>query len=307
MIAFVVGVLLQVQQVQMGIEVRPDTVTVGEHFIATVRVRAPLGTTLKFPIGTATPANVDTAGAMRRRDTTTSSYTETTVAYRLAAWRIGVQRLGLGDVVVSTPTGDRQISLANASVFVKSVLPADTALRKPKPPRPPFTLRTFNWLPWLVAAVAALLLAAIWWFWRRYRGRGEAALAPLSWAEREFKRVEAMQLIERRETERHAILMAGVLRGYLEREFPHIRASATTRELVTPLHGVSAVPLERTLRLFERADLLKFAGERITVDEAIGIANESKSLVRRIDAQVKEAQAKANVAESEQPSQSEAA
>ena len=54
----------QVQQqaqepVQIGVGVRPDTVTVGEHFLMTVRVRAPKGAEIGFPVGPDSGAAVD--------------------------------------------------------------------------------------------------------------------------------------------------------------------------------------------------------------------------------------------------------
>jgi hypothetical protein len=274
--------------VQAGIDVRPDTVTVGQHFTVTVRIRAPQGATIRFPERPETPANVDTAGGSQRRDTTTPAYTEATIAYRVAAWRTGMQQLGFEDAIVSVPGRDVRVSLAD-SVFVKSVLPADTALRKPKEPRPPLTLRAFNWLPWAIAVAVALLLGLLWWFWRRSRRGPGKVLAAFPWAEREFWRIEALRLIEQNQPERYAIVMAGVLRGYLEREFPAVPSSSTTRELVLPLRALPVVPLERTLQVFERADVLKFAADHISADEARGIGNESQALVRRINEQMRDA------------------
>ncbi|MGI8545784.1 MAG: hypothetical protein ACR2M1_00385, partial [Gemmatimonadaceae bacterium] len=122
-------------QVQMGAVVRPETVTVGQHFNATVRIRVPAGAQLQFPSVPDSSAHVDTAGAMQRRVASNSQFSETTVNYVLAAWDTGTQSLGLGDVAVMLPSGQRLASLRALSVYVRSVLPVDTSKRKAKPPR----------------------------------------------------------------------------------------------------------------------------------------------------------------------------
>ena len=55
--------------------------------------------------------------------------------YRLSAWDVGSLPLGLGDVTVRVNGVERRVPLAGYRVMVRSVLPADTTLRKPKPQR----------------------------------------------------------------------------------------------------------------------------------------------------------------------------
>ncbi len=290
MIALAVGLFLQVQ---VGLDVRPDTVTVGEHFIATVRVRAPLGATIKFPDRPSLPENVDTSGSSLRKDTTGATYVESTIAYRLSAWRTGLQSLGLGSATVSLPTGDQTVSLSDAKVFVRSVLPADTTLRVPKDLRPPFTSKEINWLPWIIAAIAAALAGALWWFWRRFRGgRGVDTLSSFDWAQAEFQRINALNLLPQGKSEEYAILMGGVFRGYLSKEFSALHSSYTTREVEPRLHSLEdVVPGNRTLVTLERIDLLKYARSSLSKDNALALGNESQALVRRIHESV-EAQRK---------------
>jgi hypothetical protein len=292
MIAGILGLWLQIQGggVQASVAVQPETVTVGQHFVATVRVRAPRGSTIEFPVGTGTPSTVDTAAATRRRDTTTADGVEATSAYVLAAWDTGTVTLGLGDVVIHTPAGDQRVSLSGTSVSVRSVLPADTALRVPKPPRPVIQVTPFNWLPWIIAAIVAALLGFAAWLWAWFRRRAQRPVTPLTWAEREFQRIEAMHLLDAGQGERHAILMTGVLRTYLDRRFATLGPSATTRELAGRLRTVSVVPYDRTVGVLERVDLLKFARQTVSRDQALAIGTESRALVQQIETRVREAE-----------------
>jgi len=286
MIAGIVGIFLQIQA---GVAVKPETVTVGQHFTTVVRVRAPRGATIQFPVGTTVPAAVDTAAPAIRRDTTTADYMEATTTFVLAAWDTGRVALGLGDVVVETERGERRIPLSANAVYVRSVLPRDTTLRTPKPPRPVVTVTPFNWWPYIIAAIVAAILglAAMLWAW--YRRRSRRPVIPISWAEREFSRIEALRLLESGQPEQHAILMAGVLRGYLSRRVAGIRTSATTRELANTLRMIPTVPYERTLRVFESVDLLKFARQSMGRDHAQAIGAESRAIVKTIEAQAREA------------------
>lgn len=265
-------------QVQMGTTVRPETVTVGQHFNATVRVRVPNGAQLSFPLSTDSSARVDTAGTATRRSVAGPQFTETTVNYVLAAWDTGTQNLGLGDISIALPSGQRLASLRALSVYVRSVLPADTAQRKPKPPRPTVTQRVVNWLPWAIAAVVALLLALAYWFWNRRRREGDESVAPLEWAAREFERVEGSGWLAEGMTERYAIAMAGVVRRYLSLIDPRFAASLTTRELASAVEG-SPLPIDRLIALLEEVDPLKFAARRLSRDAAVRAGAEARALV----------------------------
>ena len=72
--------------------------------------------------------------------TTDSLGTTRAAAYRFAAWDVGPQPLGLANIAVTVNGRTAYISLNSQTVFVRSVLPADTTLRQPKPPRPPIVL-----------------------------------------------------------------------------------------------------------------------------------------------------------------------
>ena len=279
-------------QLQVGTAVRPETTTVGQHFVATIRVRVPNGTQVIFPTRPDSGAHVDSAGATTRTESMAGGFTETTVNYVLAAWDTGGQSLGLDSIVVIGPGGQRTAALKNFAVRVRSVLPADTSLRKPKPYRPVVAIEPFNWIPWALAAAAIALVALLIWFWRRWRRRVARGLSPLQVAEREFARIDSQRLIESGESERYAVEMARVMRTYLAATVPSAAQSATTHELADSLQRSPVVPTPLLIDVLDTTDLIKFARERSTAERAreIGVA------ARRIVADVNNAIEAANAA-----------
>jgi hypothetical protein len=297
---FFVVALLQVTsppaQVQLGTSVRPETTTVGQHFIATVRVRVPLGTDVKFPLRPDSGARVDSAGSFVRSDSTVGGLTESTMNYVLAAWDTGSQRLGLDSVVVVTDGTERIAALNGFTVYVRSVLPLDTALRKPKPFRPVVAGTVINWIPWLIAAAILALLGLLVYAWRRWRRHATRGLTALQLAQREFARIDAERLVESGETERYAVEMVRVARTYLATVVPLLARSATTRELAAALHSTSAVPGDRLISILDETDLLKFARERSSVERAVAIGTEARRIVNETAAALAAASAAASAA-----------
>lgn len=266
-------------QVQLGTSVRPETTTVGQHFVATIRVRVPAGAEVRFPARPDSTAHVDSAGATVRTDTTVGGFTESTMNYVLAAWDTGAQRLGLDSVVIVADGAERLAALNGFNIHVRSVLPLDTALRKPKPFRPVIAGTAFNWLPWLIAAVVAALLAIIYFGWRRWRRNATRGLTPLQRAQREFARIDSERLVESGETERYAVEMVRVVRTYLASVVPVVSASNTTHELVVALKQNTVIPVQRLIGILDETDLMKFARERSTVERAVEIGAESRRIV----------------------------
>ena len=294
MVGFGLSLLLQVAAprppeipVQLGVRTTLDTVTVGQRFVAVVRVRAPIGATIEFPTtsdsaATALPTATQLIGKPVVQSIPDSTGTTMSAAYRLAAWDIGPQRLGLSDIVVKLNGQTGYVSLVDRTVFVRSVLPEDSALRVPKPPRPAIVIAPFDWLPWLLAAAALIAAGLLWRLWIWYRRRRNAPLDPFSAAEREFDRIEAMQLVQAGEGERHAALMSDVLREYLAARVPGIRRSQTSSELLTASGEIhNAAP--GIGELLWRTDLIKFAGLRIPPDEAERLGASTRSTVRSVE------------------------
>ena len=275
----------QPMSVQLGVRLSPDTVTVGEHFTAVIRVRAPLGATIQFPQAgdsAASPTSTGIVGKPEIRPIADSAATMMSAAYRLAAWDIGPQPLGVGDIVVIAGADTSYVSLADRSVFVRSVLPGDSALRVPKPPRPAIELLPFNWLPFLIAALALAAAVAAWRLWIWYRRRRNAPMDPFSAAEREFARIEALGLVGKGEPERHAALMSDVVREYLARRVPRIERSHTSSELLAR-SGEIRPAVDKLGDLLWRSDLVKFANISIDSEEASRIGSSARGIVRSVE------------------------
>ncbi len=270
-------------QVQAGTAVRPETTTVGQHFVATVVVKVPVGIRVNFPTRPDSAAHVDSAGPSVRRDSSAGGFTYATANYTLAAWDTGFQRIGLDTLTVVTSAGARLVPLNGFQVYVRSVLPRDTALRKPKPFRPVVPVPVFNWLPWLIGALIAAVVGVLIYAWRSWRERRARGLGPFQTAEQEFRRIESENLIAAGAPERHAVLMAGVMRVYLAAVVPPAMRSATTHELAIRLHSANAVPLQRVIAVLDETDRIKFARERSTADRARDIGAEARAIVASVN------------------------
>jgi hypothetical protein len=273
-------------QVQMGYVVTPDTVIVGQQFSFFIKVLAPKGVRFEFPAGPDTTMQNGVRPIELRGEKLVSMLGDTAVAlYHLVAWDIGIQPLRIPDIRVTYAGEERRPALGAASVFVKSVLPADSALRIPKPPRPPITLAVFNWWPWIALLAAVVAAILLWWAWRRYRNRPKAPIDPYVRAQREFERIEKLRLIEGGRGAMHLVLMSDAARQYLASRVPGVRASDTSTEIVrtmTPLDGVEA----RLPQLLERADLVKFARGSVSEAEANEGGVAARAIVDSVEARL---------------------
>lgn len=272
--------------VRFGVTVSRDTVTVGEPFEVRVRVRASADATIRFP------ENPDTAGTVQARDPRTIATLDSVqsrdqmASYHVAAWDIGTQPIVLDDVVVIWATRsarrEQRVALGTIRVFVRTVLPADTALRVPKPARPLWEVRPFPW--WLVALVAAAVALAIWW-WRRRRQRRVVVpvvtVDPYERANREFDRVEAMGLVDAGERTRFVALVIEILRDYLAARHGEARLALTSREVIAALRRRPEVPVDALARALGEADLAKFAGFALTEERARGLSRDARAIVER--------------------------
>jgi hypothetical protein len=271
--------------VSFGITKSRDTVTIGEPFEVRVRVRAPTDAAIRFP------ENPDTAGTVLARDPRTVATTasvqwrDQTATYHVAAWDLGRQRVRLDDAVVvwkgRTDSGERRVPLDTITVFVRSVLPADSALRVPKAARPLWETSPF---PWWIVPLAIALAVALWWWLRSRRPMPAAAIAvvdPYRRAQREFDRIEALGLVEAGERTRFVTLAIEVLRDYLAARHPDAVLALTSRELIAAMRRYHTVPADALARALHEADLAKFAGTGLSSERARALARATRSIVER--------------------------
>jgi hypothetical protein len=272
--------------VQMGYRVNPDTVIIGQPFDLFVKIAAPMGVRFEFPAGPDTTMQNGVRPIELRGEKLVSMLGDTAVAlYHLVAWDVGVQPLRIADVRAALGGAERRLPLSGASVFVKSVLPADTSLRVPKPPRPPIVLPIFNWLPWLALVAAIIAATLLWWAWRRYKNRPQAPVDPYVRAQREFERIERMGLLEADRGPQYLALIVDVAREYLAARVPGVRRSDTTSELLRAMQPQDGVEADLP-GLLERADLVKFAGDDLPRDPAREAGQVVRAIVDHVEARL---------------------
>jgi hypothetical protein len=270
----------RVQQVQMGTSVQPDTVTVGQHFVVRVRVRAPKAAQIGFPVGPDSGLAVEAVDPKREQASADTTVVERTAIYRLVAWTVGAQHVTLGSLVVSIAGTDRRYAIPDMPVLVKSVRPDDSTGRVPRPARDVLAAPPLLW-PWIVGGL--LLLALLLWMLRRRLRRRPAPLHPgrgaLADAQRDFARIDQLALLEAGERGRYVALHIDVLREYLAARIPAASLSLTSTELLAALSADAPVPMPRLVPVLAAADLIKYADRPVTESRARELASETRAIV----------------------------
>jgi hypothetical protein len=267
--------------VKAGVSLNHDTVRVGDPFVVIVGIRAPVGATIEFPRALDSTATVQSLDPVAVRTSPDTSAVEQYADYRVAAWDIGSQPIKLEYAIVRLAGQERRVPLTGTAVFVRSVLPQDSAQRVPKPQRALFESSAFPWWVWaLVAAAAIAALLLLWWWFRRRRKPAPAVIVdPYERAVAEFDRIEALKLLEAGERGRYVTLQVEVLRDYLATRYAQASLSLTSTELSRTIRELPHVPQDRMTRLLTEADLIKFARRPVSGDRARDIGRESRAIV----------------------------
>lgn len=196
--------------------------------------------------------------------------------YELAAWDFGDQRLPSADVRVVTDAAELRIPLPEVSVHVVSVLPAEADIDT-LAWQPPSDVLGPNWSTAEKAAALglALALALATFLYLRRRGDVQPVPVPEARSARELalealERLEESGMIEAGELKGMFSALSYILREFLARTDGDWSLDLTTAELM-PLVGMDGVP-EVQVRslggLLDRADRVKFAGQRPTRAQA---------------------------------------
>ena len=277
MIGVVVAALLQASIApSVGWRVQPESVTVAQAFTLTVVVRAPENVPVTFPPGPDSSQLVEAVDPPAVSTGSDSAGVWRIGTYRLVAWETGLQIIPMDPIVVGEGQYAKHLDV-KAQVNVLSVLPADTALRVPRPALGVLD-SMLAWWPWAVAAAAAI--AALVW-WRRARRRRKKKAPPptaLAVAQAALARIDALGLLDAGEPSRHIALHAEVLRGYLSARADAASRSHTNSELVTAIRGYG-LPNDRIAAVLAQADLVQFARRHVSVEHARDYAREIQSIL----------------------------
>jgi len=264
--------------VRVNARIAPDTVLVGEPVTLTVWVTAPEGAVLTFPVAVDSTGNIEPLDPVSvvPPDANGDEYVAT---YRLLAWRPGDTPVPLPPVQVFIAGRSSFVNVPSPRVFVRTVLPADSALRVPAAAREIVVLppsRVFL----VVGILSALALVALvaWLVQRRARTRVVEA-DPHGAAQRAFGRLTALDLIGAGEPARHVTTASDILRDFLAVHNPAAARGLTTSEIVAAVSEDPDVPVRRVEALLTAADEIKFTPERADAREAEAIAAEAEAIV----------------------------
>lgn len=276
-------------RVKAGFLVRPDTIEVGDPFTLIVTVVVPEGARIEWPTLDDTTAMVVSRAPTKVTEESMRAGGRTERAeYALAAWNIGPLPIGLKDAIVRYGSTTLNVPLNDANVFVKSVLPGDTSMHKPKPPRDLFPRVVPWWQRWWPALLVLAALALLWWLLKRRKKRTEArpnvALDPYARAVHDFDRLDRLALADAGERGRYVALAIDVVRTYLALRNPLAVLSLTTAELIGAVADDERIPRDRLISLMADGDGVKFARRVVSGTRARELAADARAVVDHIEA-----------------------
>lgn len=275
--------------VQAGVVVRPDTVTVGDPFTVTARVRVPRNARVQWPQVNDTAATIAPRAPMVRREGASDSIMREEIAeYQVAAWDTGQLATEWPAALVFVGDDTVPVRLADARVYVRSVLSADTAEHVPRPAKPPFVQVVPWWARWWPALLALAALALfLWWRSRRRAPIVASTSAPVFGAyERAmaaFDRLERLALSEAGEHGRSVTLAVDIVRSYLLSRSPRASLAHTSAELLASVSDDVRVPVPSLVSLLVGVDAVKYARQPLDASEARALVADAKALVQHVE------------------------
>ncbi len=270
---------------QVTARITPDSVGVGEPITVELRVRAPIGSEVRFPALPDSSEVVEPLDPRQIRDASSASILDRTAIYRLIAWDTGRRVVQFGDITVARDGAETRYPVTLPALRVRTVLPADTAKRRPRDGAALIEIPGGWWRLWVGGVVVLGILYLLWRAWRDRRAaratRGPDAAAVASDG---FAHAARLGLLEAGETGRFALTHVDVMRRYLAMRFPQAGASRTAREVADSLVGVDFPILpDRVADLLLRSEPIAFARAPVSADDARGIADESRAIVREVE------------------------
>lgn len=273
--------------VQSGMLVRPDTVRIGDTFELIITVVVPTSARVEWPSLDDTTAAVVMRAPFHIDGVERASNRRETATYALTAWGIGDLPVGLPDAIIRFGEAMIHVPLAAAHVYVKTVLPGDTSLHKPKPAKILFPRVLPWWERWWPAAVVLAALALLWWFYRRSKTavarRRATPIDVYARALHDFDRLDRLSLPDAGEGGRFVALAVEILRTYLAARVPHATLSRTSAELLQLTENDARIPAPALAALLAESDAVKFARRDVTGARAHELAGEARAIVGVIE------------------------
>lgn len=270
---------------QVTARVTPEAPSVGEPITVELRVRAALGSEIRFPAVPDSADAVEPLDPRLIRDASTAHLVDRTAVYRLIAWDTGARTITFGDIAVARAGATQNYRVALPAIRVRSVLPADSAARVPRPPRDALAIPGGWWRLWLGLAVVLALAYLGWRAWRRHKARvAEAGPDAARLAEEGFTHAAALGLLEAGEPGRFVLAHVEVMRRYLALRFPQAAPSRTAREVADALVGAEFPILpERVAELLLQSEPIAFARAPVSQEAARAMAKEARAIVGDVE------------------------
>lgn len=267
------------------VRVTPEHPAIGEPITFEMRVRGPAGTEVRFPVLPDTGTRIEPLDPRVIREASTADALDRTAVYRLIAWDTGAVVLPFGEVVVRSGGRDDKLPIPVRTLTIRSVLPADTTRRVPRPAADPLDAPSLRWRLWLAAAVLLALLLASYRHW--HQRRREAADAPpdaIGAARAAFGHARALSLLEAGEPGRYLLVHLGVMRRYLAERWPVAGRDCTAQELTQALpRGDFPILPDRVVRLVARGEEVAFARAPIDASEAQQLGDDARAVVEDLE------------------------
>ena len=270
---------------RIGAVVSPDTVQVGDSFILTITVEVPAGARVTWPTPTDTSGPVNLRSPVRVTGTENGAVRRETAEYDMSVWAMGAVRIAIPDIKYTNLNAETVIPFEAPTLFVQSVLPADTSLHQPKPAKDLFPRVVPWWEKWWPAllVLAILLLIAFLVYRSKHKRLLNAPLDPFVRAERDFQRLDKLALNEAGEQGRFVALALEVLRTYMSVRIPSASLALTSEELLAAVQPDSRVPTQRLAPLLAEGDVIKFGRRAIEGAQARELALEARGVVSAIE------------------------
>lgn len=268
---------------QVTVRITPDRPAIGEPITVELRVRMPAGAEVRFPSLPDSLQRLEPLDPREVRDASTANMIDRTAIYRLIAFDTGTAALRLPSITVRRDGAETQLDVPPSAFRIRSVLPADSTGRIPRPARMALPIASMRWRWWVALAVVLALGAWAFTAWRARRGR-TAEPEPVERARAAFAGVSALHLVEAGEPGRHALAHAAVVREYLATRFPTLDRSRTAAEI---RHAVADadVPIlpARIEDLLDLANAVAFARAPISAAEATEFGRTAVAIVEDLE------------------------